>query len=79
MMAIGSFETSDVNNAVTRANNAEDRNAQYPRCLDLISHVVVYLREYMMAPLECRKYRPPACETHSHRTVVGISSTQRSL
>jgi hypothetical protein len=78
-MAIGSFETSDVNIAATRCNNAEDRNAQYPRRLVLKSHIVVYLRDYLMAPFECRKYRPPLRETHSHRTAVGISSTLRSL
>lgn len=78
-MAIGSFETSDVNNGATRCINAEDRNAQYPRRLDFKSHIVVYLRDYLMAPFECPMYRPPERETHSHKTVVGISSTLRRL
>jgi hypothetical protein len=78
-MAIGSLETSDVNIAATRCNNAEDRNVQYPQCLDLKFHVVVYLRDFLMVPFECHKYQPPVRETHSHRTVVGISSTVKSL
>jgi hypothetical protein len=79
MTAIGSSETPDVYNVTTGCNNAEDRNVQYPWCLDLKSHIVVYLREYLMAPFECGKYRPPTCETHSNRTAVGISSALRSL
>jgi len=63
-MAMGSLETSNVNNAAILCSNAEDRNVQYPRCLDFKSHIFVYLREYLMAPFECRMYRPPERETH---------------
>jgi hypothetical protein len=34
---------------------------------------------FLMAPFECRNYQPVVRETHLHRTVVGISSTLRSL